>query len=213
MSTNFSPELHTFHSPKFNSIVEDAIKFLEATPVHPLPPPDRFAGSGVYALYYTGDFYLYEKMAERNRNGGYSIPIYVGKAVPRGWRTGRTATKGESRDLFQRLSKHSRSIKAASATLSIDDFRCRFMILRGIESDLITLVEAELIRRYQPLWNQIIDGFGNNDPGITRYSQLLAEWDTLHQGRVWVGRWTGERPTIEDIEAKVRRFYEQSPLF
>lgn len=213
MSTNFNPEIHTFHSPKFKSVVEDAIKFLESTPVHPLPPPNRFAGSGVYALYYTGAYYLYDRIAEMNRSSGYTIPIYVGKSVPRGWRTGRTATKGESRDLFQRLSKHFRSIKSAASTLRVEDFRCRFMILRGVESDLITLVEAELIRRYQPLWNQLIDGFGNNDPSKSRYSQLLDEWDTLHPGRVWVGRWTGEKPTIEGIEAKVRRYYEQSSLF
>lgn len=48
---------------------------------YPLPP-EPFIGAGVYALYYLGDFPVYEVLAEVNRNGQYACPIYVGKAVP-----------------------------------------------------------------------------------------------------------------------------------
>lgn len=71
MSTNFSPEPHTFRSPKFRSVVEDAIDFFESTPVHALPPPGRFVGAGIYALYYLGgSFELYGSIAARNLKVG-----------------------------------------------------------------------------------------------------------------------------------------------
>jgi hypothetical protein len=44
-----------------------------------------FLGSGVYALYYTGPSLLYAPLADANRLA-YDVPIYVGKAVPKGWR-------------------------------------------------------------------------------------------------------------------------------
>ncbi len=49
--------------------------------------------------------------------------------------------------------------------LQSTEFQCRFMILNGVEGDLVVPVEANLIRRYKPLWNMIVDGFGNHDPG------------------------------------------------
>jgi hypothetical protein len=71
---------------------------------------------------------------------------------------------------------------------------------------LVVPVEAELIRRHRPLWNSIIDGFGNHDPGRGRYNQARSEWDVLHPGRPWVKRLTGESPHLEDIVAKVQQF-------
>jgi hypothetical protein len=79
-------ELHTFRSPEFRGVVEEALKFFEGTPVHNLPPPSRFTGCGVYALYYLGDCGFYAKIAHLNRDA-CALPIYVGKAVPPGWRT------------------------------------------------------------------------------------------------------------------------------
>ena len=55
---SFDHSLHMFRSPKLQSVVEDAIQFFMATPVHSLPPPSRFIGSGAYALYYHGMFYI-----------------------------------------------------------------------------------------------------------------------------------------------------------
>jgi hypothetical protein len=44
----FDYRLHVFHSPQFQSVVDEAIEFFNNTPVHRLPPPDTFAGTGVY---------------------------------------------------------------------------------------------------------------------------------------------------------------------
>ncbi len=198
---NFDYSLHIFRSPKFQSVVNEAIEFFVKTPLHRLPPPNQFLGPGVYGLYYVGAYELYAKISELNRIACIQ-PIYLGKAVPPGWRTARTGTS-ETFDLYQRLREHTRSI-IQGANLAIDDFRCRFMILNGIESDLIVPVEAELIRRFMPLWNTLIDGFGNHDPGAGRYNQARSEWDVLHPGRSWAVRLTGTSPKLENVIAKVR---------
>ena len=197
---NFNYQLHIFHSPRFQSVVEEAIEFFNNTPVHKLPPPIKFEGSGVYALYYSGDFELYARIANKNHN----IPIYIGKAVPPGWRTARTR-KTDAPALYRRLREHYRNLKQAN-NLEIDDFECRFMILDGIESDLVVPIEAELIRTHKPLWNSVIDGFGNHDPGSGRYNQAKSEWDVLHPGRRWAERLTGEPPSLQKIIGKVDQF-------
>lgn len=199
---DFDYNLHVFRSPKFQSVVNEAIEFFAQTPLHRLPPPSHFLGPGVYELYYVGTYELYAKIAELNQDTCVQ-PIYVGKAVPLGWRTARTGIS-ESFDLYQRLREHTRSIQRG-ANLGIDDFRCRFMILNGIESDLIVPVEAELIRRYMPLWNTVVDGFGNHDPGAGRYNQARSEWDVLHPGRSWADRLTGMSPSLVNVISKVRQ--------
>jgi len=209
MTNGFDPNLHVFHSPAFQSVVDDAIKFFVQTPIHPLPPPAQFIGSGVYGLYYHGGYELYAPIANMNREACVQ-PIYVGKAVPPGWRTAR-ATRSETPDLYQRLQEHSRSIQQG-ANLQVAHFRCRLMILSGVESDLVVPVEAELIRRYRPLWNTVVDGFGNHDPGAGRYNQAKSEWDVLHPGRLWAKRLTGDSPRRGDVIAKLRQFLSESSL-
>lgn len=200
---SFDYSSHTFHSRKFKGLVENAIRFFTGTPVHALPPEERFVGSGVYALYYTGNLPLYRKVAAQNLEN-LAKPIYVGKAVPPGWRTGRSIVS-DSPALVARIRQHSGSIGQAS-DLDLADFQCRFMILTGIEIDLVIPVEAELIRRYRPLWNVVVDGFGNHDPGRGRYNQANSSWDVLHPGRGWGPRLLGEAALFEDIEEKVPAF-------
>lgn len=199
---SFDYRLYVFHSPRFQSVVNEAIEFFNETLVHKLPPPVSFVGTGVYALYYLGGFDLYARIASLNRET-QSQPIYVGKALPPGWRTARSQ-ETDAPVLYRRLQEHSRSIQQA-ANLEIDGFRCRFMILGGIESDLVVPVEAELIRRYSPLWNSVIDGFGNHNPGSGRYNQAKSEWDVLHPGRPWAERLTGESPRLEEVVDKVQQ--------
>ena len=86
------------------------------------------------------------------------------------------------------------------------------MILGGVEADLVVPVEAELIRGYKPLWNSVVDGFGNHDPGAGRYNQARSEWDVLHPGRFWAKRLTGKSPRLKDVTTKVRQFLESLPL-
>ena len=196
---SFDYHLHVFHSPRFQSVVDEAIEFFNETPVHKLPPLVSFVGTGVYALYYLD---LYARIASLNLET-QSQPIYVGKAVPPGWRTARSQ-ETDAPGLYRRLQEHSRGIQQAT-NLEIDGFRCRFMILGGIESDLVVPVEAELIRRCSPLWNSVIDGFGNHDPGSGRYNQAKSEWDVLHPGRRWAERLTGESPRLEEVIDKAQQ--------
>ena len=197
----FNPNTHVFKSPRVHAIVNEAINFLNQTQAYQLPPPEPFIGTGVYSLYYLGNFALYKKIACRSV-AECTQPIYVGKAVPKGWRTARGGSE-EDATLYGRLREHTRSIKQGEG-LDIEDFRCRFMILKGDESSMITIVEAALIRKYRPLWNTVVDGFGNHDPGSGRYDQAKSEWDVLHPGRTWSKKLRGKSPGLEGIEAKIR---------
>jgi len=189
--------LHTFHSPELDDIVAAAIEFFEITPLHPLPPAESFIGAGVYALYYRGHFPEYSRLSDTNR------PIYVGKAVPPGWRTARTA-ETQTPDLYRRLVEHTRSINQAT-NLDIQDVQCRFVILR--QGSLIVPIEARCIQHWLPLWNTTIDGFGNHAPGSGRYNQVQSEWDVLRPGRAWARRLSGVTPSLSEIANKLKEAF------
>lgn len=203
MEASFERSLHVFHSPEFQSVVNDALKFFEGTPVYKMPLSERFVGSGVYALYYIGQNELYDKLAKINRSVCLQ-PIYIGKAVPPGWRTARIRASSTA-DLYRRINQHKGNIEQ-STNLQLNDFQCRFMILSDVESDLIVPVEAELIRRYAPLWNTVVDGFGNHDPGKGRYNQAKSDWDVLHPGRVWAERLTGQATSLAELITRIQQF-------
>lgn len=206
MDAAFDVNQHIFRSPAFQQIVKEAISFFVHTPIHNLPPPGPFSGSGVYGLYYVGRDALYAKISDLS----CVRPIYVGKAVPTGWRAARTR-ETDAPNLYTRLREHARSIEQA-VNLTVEEFRCRFAILAGAEADLLVPVEAELIRRYHPLWNTTVDGFGNHDPGSGRYDQAKSAWDVLHPGRPWAERLTGLSPERGDVQDRVRA-YLQDLLF
>jgi hypothetical protein len=157
----------------------------------PLPPPEKFRGTGVYALYYIGKNPLYSQCATLNRLA-YTSALYVGKAVPKGWRQSRIsdAPMNQSYELFRRLGEHSRNI-AVTADLAPSDFMCRFVIFEATGSDMIGTIEAALIKLYRPVWNSAVDGFGNHDPGSGRYEQARSDWDVLHPGRKWALKCNG----------------------
>lgn len=200
----FDRAKHVFRSDAFAEIIKDTIRFFNGTPVQLLPPPENFTGAGVYALYYIGKSRIYAPLHEANRIR-YDLPIYVGKAVPHGWRQGRS--QKVSNELFQRLGDHFKSIQAAN-NLTPADFRCRFMILEDAAVDMISTVEAALIRQYTPLWNSTIDGFGNHTPGKGRFRQAKSDWDVLHPGRAWAAKCTGEAATLSKVNEKVTKHFE-----
>jgi hypothetical protein len=125
--------------------------------------------------------------------------MYVGKAVPKGWRQARTSDNAlnQSRELYNRLREHSRNI-SFGAGLIIEDFMCRFVIFEDEGSDMISTIEASLIKLNQPIWNVTVDGFGNHDPGRGRYEQAKSDWDVIHPGRPWAERCKGA-PKDENI--------------
>jgi hypothetical protein len=203
MQTIFDRSKHVYHSDVFAEIIKDTIRFFNGTPVHQLSPPENFIGAGVYALYYIGKNSLYKYLYDANRIS-FEQPIYVGKAVPRGWRQARL--QEASNELYARLNDHENSIMQAK-DLRLDDFRCRFMILEDAAADMIGTVEASLIRQYKPIWNCCIDGFGNHDPGSGRYDQAKSDWDILHPGRAWAERLRGQHPTQKEIKKKTLAYY------
>jgi len=103
------------------------------------------------------------------------------------------------------INEHYRNIEHVN-NLSVADFKCRYMVLDEDESGIIGPVEANLIRQFQPLWNTVIDGFGNHTPGEGRFNQAKSGWDVLHPGRSWAERCKGRSQVSEDIVKKINLY-------
>jgi hypothetical protein len=209
ISPPFDRDKHVYQNDAFVELVKDAVRFFNGTPVHPLPLPERFYGTGIYALYYTGKSKPYSKYADLNRLA-YEFPIYLGKAVPKGWRQARAEdiVGQNTTELYSRIRQHANSISAVS-NLNIDDFACRFMIFEGSSSDMIGTLEAAVIKWKRPLWNTLLDGFGNHDPGKGRYQQAKSDWDVLHPGRSWAKKCLGKTPTRKAILSRIEKFLSE----
>lgn len=136
--------------------------------VHQLAELSAFDGAGIYAIYYTGDFGAYAQVSRLNLNGKFMLPIYVGKAVPAGARVGANSEIPAGKVLYKRLKEHADSIRAA-VNLNIEDFFCRFLVVDDI---WIPLGESLIISRFTPVWNSLIDGFGNHNPGKGRHAGM-----------------------------------------
>ena len=169
----------------------------------PLRDLRSFFGAGIYAIFYRGKFKPYAPIALRNQGPEPAMPIYVGKAIPIGARKGGAlpdATK--SKALFSRLREHADTIETTS-NLNIDDFLCRFLVVDDI---WIPLGESLLIAEFTPLWNSLVDGFGNHDPGGGRYKGLRPRWDALHPGRSWADKCQARPETAQSIAGDVEEF-------
>lgn len=193
---------HVFSSPQYRGVLTEAMDFFDSSPCEPFPPPPGETGPGVYGIYFVGGSGVYADMGIINRDE-CTQPIYIGKAVPPGSRTG--TAKNEKKDVLGRLAEHARSIRAVR-NLDLPEFRCRFMILRGLESDLIGTVESGLIRRHMPIWNTRISGFGIHATGGGRFGQAPSMWDVLHPGRSFVEKLTGTPQPLEEIETLVSNY-------
>ncbi len=168
---------------------------LETKPVA-LPPAESFIGAGVYALYYTGSLEFYARISSVELR----TPIYVGKAVPRGARKGGHGKEsGTSTELYNRLRQHANSIREAE-NLDPSEFRCRYLVVVPV---WITLAERFLIDHFKPVWNVVIEGFGNHAPGRGRSNMRRPRWDIVHPGRQWAEALKAEE-TIEDVTGLIR---------
>lgn len=175
------PPFNPLDKKNLGTSVADAL--LES-PRRPLPPREKFVAAGVYAIYYKGDFPLYRRLADPNKKGKgrKDVPIYVGKAIPSGGRKGGPIDEiSPGTVLYNRLAEHADSIKEVE-NLQIHDFFCRYL---AVDDIWIPLGESLLIRKFNPLWNVALDGYGNHDPGKGRYQQQISPWDVLHPGRSW----------------------------
>lgn len=197
-----SAEIIPFNPLDKSNLGASVAEALLARPAAPLADLSVFQGAGVYALYYTGKFKPYRSLAKCNAGGKFQAPIYIGKAVPVGSRKGGVLDLKPGRVLYNRLAEHAESIRATN-NLDIGDFYCRFLVVDDI---WIPLGESLLIARYAPIWNALIDGFGNHDPGSGRHAGMRPRWDVLHPGRSWATR-CKERPEgASDIEREAANF-------
>lgn len=164
----------------------------------PLPPATRFLGAGIYAIYYVGDFEPYLPIMEANKDDQWARPIYVGKAIPEGGRKGARALDAPVGNvLFKRLAEHAKSIREVE-NLELSHFFCRYLV---VDETFISLGEALMIQRFRPLWNMMLDGFGNHDPGGGRKDSLRSLWDTLHPGRSWAYKYRERDPDPSLLES------------
>jgi hypothetical protein len=177
-----------------------ALEVLEQ-PVHPLPPVAKPVGAGVYLLYYRGNLAPYLPFRERRHS---KIPIYVGKADRKGMRKGFKFDPPQGHEISGRLMDHVRSIERAD-NLGLSDFSCRFL---SVEDSFIGLAESILVSIFDPLWNRILDGFGNNPTGGPRSTQAVSKWDQFHPGR---RRGSGEgRIDLTELFEQVSGYFHES---
>ncbi|MDA0564660.1 Eco29kI family restriction endonuclease [Streptomonospora sp. S1-112] len=145
---------------------------MDVRPRVPLDAVEPFPGAGLYALYYTGDLPIYERLRDMN------VPIYVGRAEAGNSSYGEPPNESYPK-LFKRISDHRKSINEAD-NLDASDFDVRHLILDDI---WIILGERALLRTYRPvLWNTLMTGFGSNHPGGGR-KNARSIWDSIHPGR------------------------------
>lgn len=142
----------------------------------PLGSVALMTGAGVYALYYTGDNPLYKTIR------GTEKPIYVGQARPEGTRKGNVDASKIGCPLWDRLHEHKESIDQV-ASLDVADFAVRYLVAIEV---FVALAEGVMINDSRPVWNTVVDGFGNHDPGAARRKDgRRPPWDELHPGRWW----------------------------
>jgi Eco29kI restriction endonuclease len=175
-------------------------------PRHALATLPRFYGSGVYAIYYSGDFDAYQPLK------GSETPIYIGKADPA---TSEAITPIEQgQKLWGRLVQdHKRNIEAATSTLSINDFSCRYLVVKSAWQGT---AETYLIGRFKPIWNnesKICYGFGKHGDSAETRANTRSPWDTLHPGRRWATTETNVpyKLTPEQIKEQIAEHFKRYP--
>ncbi|MDZ4817483.1 MAG: Eco29kI family restriction endonuclease [Planctomycetota bacterium] len=170
----------------------------------PLANVARFYGSGVYAIYYKGNFPAYAAISNQEH------PIYVGKADPAD-QTSKTAMEQGDR-LSGRLNEHRKNIAKATATLRLEDFEYRALV---VQTGWQASAEDYLIHLFKPIWNSevgICYGFGKHGDDPATRANLRSPWDTLHHGRDWAHRDPNQkdaRPTeriIRDIAEHLTKY-------
>jgi hypothetical protein len=198
---------HPYNPLQKRNLAESIVRAILHKELRQLSDTDGLHGAGVYIIYYTGDFSLYAPVAERNREGKFEQPIYVGKAIPKGGRKGGFADDGNAakgKALKERLGQHFDSVSETN-NLVESDFFYRCLVVDEI---FIPLGENMLIEQFRPVWNVVIDGFGNKDPGRGRINQLRSPWDVLHPGRLFADKHKPHPNTAEEFAASVRTFFE-----
>lgn len=184
----------------YASVAEVLAQKLMESEEFPLSELEGFNGDGVYALFYRGSFPAYEQLSRMNRSKPASLPIYIGSAIPKTNKgdaidIATVSSIGQGNRLYERIRDHRSSISRA-VNLDVGDFSCRALVLSAV---WVQLAESALIASYVPVWNSVLTGFGNHDPGKYRKDGKLSRWDAVHPGRGRdAGAPSGWKP--EDLE-------------
>ncbi len=180
---------------------------LIAQPRKPLAALERFYGSGVYAIYYNGDFPAYAGISRKEH------PIYVGKADPADPASKTAIDQGDR--LSNRLNDHRKNVAKAASTLRSEDFEYRALV---VQTGWQASAEDYLIHLFKPIWNNevgICYGFGKHGDDPTTRANLRSPWDTLHPGREWAHRdpnMKDARPAKRIIQDIVEHLAHHPPL-
>ena len=169
----------------------------------PLADIGKFYGSGVYAIYYRGQYAPYAPIT------GTETPIYVGQAAP-GLSNAQTA-RDQGPRLAARLNEHRKSILKADSTLSLDDFDARFLV---VQSGWETAAEDYLISLFRPIWNNetnILYGIGKHGDSAETRANKRSPWDTLHPGRAWAANSTEDARATEQILTDLADHFTRHP--
>ena len=172
---------------------------------HPLDDIPKFYGSGVYAIYYTGEFPAYQPIS------GTETPIYVGQAAP-ALSNARTPME-QGAKLCGRLSDHRKNIGKAQTTLRLEDFQFRSLV---VQSGWETAAEDYLIHLFSPIWNSetnILYGLGKHGDSATTRANKRSPWDTLHPGRAWAAATTEDAKSIAQIDAELATHFAKHPTY
>lgn len=188
----------------YDNLGASIARALGERPVQSLIGLPAFDGAGIYALYYTGDHPAYADLSAANLAASGSWAIYIGKAGAENARKGDPdqANKPVGKKLHGRIGKHRKSIEAVN-NLDESDFQIRALT---VAPTWIPLAEVVAIRMHNPVWNVIVDGLGNHDPGSGRYEVLRPRWDTLHPGRAWAPKLTTRSEAAADIQQDVVQY-------
>lgn len=172
---------------------------------HPLASIPKFYGSGVYAIYYRGDFAAYEPIS------GTETPIYVGQAAPALSNARTPAEQGDK--LSKRLNEHRKNIAKATTTLDLTDFEFRSLV---VQSGWETAAEDYLIHLFRPVWNSetnILYGLGKHGDSATTRANKRSPWDTLHPGRAWAAASTEDAKSLSQIDAELAQHFAEHPAY
>lgn len=165
----------------------------------PLADVSHIYGSGIYAIYYTGDFDDYLPIAHTE------TPIYVGKSQPD---EEATRIQEQGTPLTSRLLEHRKSIGLAE-TLDLEDFSCRYLVVRaGWEKT----AELELMRYFRPLWNEgtgPVHGLGKHGDAAETRQNRRSPWDTLHPGRKWATNILEDQVPLTDIKKSIAAHFQE----
>lgn len=194
-----------FDPLRLDILSENLRQALDARTPTAFPPSERFAGAGLYALYYTGPLPLYKGIKKKD------TPIYVGKAEAGNSSYGDPPNDDGSK-LYDRIVKHSVSVQEVAESggnLSVGHFEVRHLLLEDV---WIVLGERALLRAYAPvLWNTLMPGFGANPPGTARRN-ARSIWDTIHPDRPRAGEICNRRFTQSEMKQRIQRGVDISQM-